>query len=272
MKLQPKSIENKILLSLNAFIHQGTTLFDYHMNHINTARKYAMIINKKLGGIIDNRKLEYVTLAHDLFKERSLDESKIFVKWKGHEIPQDTNRYVRLNLNILEEYGLDDYFNTDIQLHPLAAGIFLYKEFGIKDKEILYPVMFHSCPIIPVYETLTPRERLMIDIMVLSDKLSSNYLKINMRNIEVRVDLDQLVFGNNGREFNYTMGLFVARLIGQGKSEEEQSVITTDYYFKRLCESNPFIQDKYSFKDLGGAKLWPKRLGVLSRSTSITKD
>ena len=265
LKLHPRSKESKILTCLNTFIHQGTPLFDYHMNHINTARRYATIISKKLGNTVNINKLEYIALAHDLFKERSLDEEKVFVEWRGHQVPQDTNRYVRLNLDILEEYGLDEYFNTDVQLHPLAAGIFLRKEFGVKDREILYPVMFHSCPIIPVYETLSPKEKLMVDIMVLADKLSSNYLKINMRGKEVPVDLDQLVFGTNGKEFNYSMGLFVARLLGQGKSEEKQSVITTDYYLKRLQESNPLIPEKLSFKDLGGAKIWPKRISQVLR-------
>lgn len=265
LKRQINSKESKTLLSLNTFIHKDNSLFEYHMNHINMAKSYAVLVNRKLGNIIDNRKLEYVALAHDLFKERSLDEKKIFVEWKGHQIPQDTNRYVRLNLDVLAEYGLDDYFNTDIQLHPLAAGIFLYKEFGIRDRDILYPVMFHSCPIMPVYETLTAKQKIMVDVMMMSDKLSSNYLKINMKGIEARVDLDQLVFGSNGREFNYTMGLYVARLIGQGKSEESQSLITTDHYFKRLCIANPFIPEKCGFKDLGGVKIWPKRPSQLWR-------
>ena len=105
----------------------------------------------------------------------------------------------------------------------------------------------------------------MVDIMMLSDKLSSNYLKINMRGMEVRIDLDQLVFGSSGKEFNYTMGLFAARLIGQGKSEEAQSSITTEYYFKRLKDSNPLISEEFSLKDLGGARKWPKRKSQVLR-------
>lgn len=258
MKQLYKSTESKIIADLNNFIHRKSSSYRYHINHIHIANKYAILINKKLGNILDNRKLEYIALSHDLLKERSLDPT-IKVKWKDYDIPQDINRYVRLNLNILEKFNLDDYFNTDVQLHALAAGIFLNKEFGINDKEILYPVMFHSCPIISVYDTLSSREKMFVDIMMLSDKLSSNYLRINMKESSVRVDLDQIVFGKNGNEFNFTLGLYIARLISQGKSKEEQSVLATDYYFKRLQESNPLIREKYNIKDLGGAKLWPKR-------------
>lgn len=259
---RPINFEAKILLKLNEIIHSNTPLYEYHMNHIQLTKEYLILINKKSNTKLDNQKLEYISLAHDLFKERSLDENKVSIQWKGHSIPQDTNRYVRMNLEILEEYGLDEFFNTDVQLHPLAAGIFLHKEFGIRDKEILYPIMFHSCPIISVYEKLSPKIQLMIDYMVLCDKLSSNYLKINEREINVYVDLDQIVFGPTGREFNYTTGLFLARLIAQGKSPGEQAILSTKYYHKRLCDINPLMPRNYTIKKLGGSKIWPKRQGM----------
>lgn len=252
--------ECKMLIDLNTFIHGENKMFDYHMKHIRLVSKYALLLNKKLGGRIPNRKLSYIALSHDIFKERSLNQEKDgVVSWRGCNIPQDTNRYVRMNLHVLEEYGLDEYFNTDVQFHSLAAGIFLRTEFGITDKEILYPVFFHSCPIIPVYEKLSQRLRTMIDIIMLADKLSSNYLRINYRQSLVRIDLDQAVFGANGMEFNYTLGLFMARLIGQGKSEEKQSNLSTEFYYKRLCDQNPIISKNYNIKKLGGNGVWPKR-------------
>lgn len=252
--------EYKMLIDLNSFIHSDSKMFDYHMRHIRLVRRYAMLLNKKLGGRMSNRKLSYIALSHDIFKERSLNQERDGnVIWNNHNIPQDTNRYVRMNLHVLEEYGLDEYFNTDVQFHSLAAGIFLRSEFGITDKEILYPVFFHSCPIIPVYEQLDPRLKAMIDVIMLADKLSSNYLRINYRQSLVRIDLDQAVFGANGREFNYTLGLFIARLIGQGKSEEKQSNISTEYYYKRLCDQNPIISKNINIKKLGGNGVWPKR-------------
>lgn len=250
--------DNTMLLDLNEFIHHKNKMYKYHMMHIKYVRRYALIINKRLNAHLDPKKLSYIALSHDLFKERSLNPRKTRI-WRGHEIPQDTTRYVRSNLDILEEFGLDEYFNTDIQYHALSAGLFLYKEFGIRDKEILYPVFFHSCPIISIYEQLDPRIRTMIDVIMLADKLSSNYLRINLRGVPVKTDLDQLVFGSSGSEFNYTLGLFIARLIGQGKSEETQSKISTDYYFNRLCEMNPLIDKKHSIQKLGGAKIWQRR-------------
>lgn len=252
--------ESKMLLELTEFIHSESKQFKYHMNHIKLVRKYAFLLNKKLNAQVSNRKLSFIALAHDLFKERSLDKSKDgTVSWNDHNIPQDLNKYVRSNLNILEKFGLDDYFNTDVQLHALAAGIFVHTEFGINDPEILYPIMFHSCPIISVYETLDKRIQNMTDIIMLSDKLSSNYLRINFKMTPVRVDLDLVVFGRNGQEFNYTTGLFLARLISQGSSKEKQSNIATDYYFKRLQSANPIISKNYSIKRLGRNELWPKR-------------
>ena len=253
------STERKMLLSLNEAIHKDSKMFDYHMKHINITRNYALLINKRLGSNINKRIIDIFTLSHDLLKERSLNpkmNDKIYNNWT---IPQDLNRYVRMNLDILEEYGLDEYFNTDIQLHALSAGIFLRKELGIKDKQILYPVMFHSCPIISVYETLDIHIKTAVDIMMLADKLSSNYLRINLKETPVRIDLDQAVFGPSGNEFNYTLGLFLARLISQGNSKEEQSIISTEYYYKRLCKMNPIISKSYSVKKLGDNVIWPKR-------------
>lgn len=255
-----------MLLELNEFIHGDNKMFDYHMKHIRLVRKYIFLLNKKLDARISSNKLSYIALAHDIFKERSLDQSKDgSITWNNHNIPQDTNRYVRTHLNVLEEYGLDEYFNTDVQYHALASGIFLRTEFGITDKEILYPVFFHSCPIISIYETLSPRLRSIIDMMMLADKLSSNYLRINFRKSPVRIDLDQTVFGISGKEFNYTLGLFMARLIGQGKSEEKQSNISTEYYYKRLCDQNPIISKNYNIKKIGGNELWPRRKSQVLR-------
>ena len=261
--------KSKIILDLNTFIHNSHSLFEYRMLHIKLMAKYALLLNKKLSAKIDCLKLEYISLAHDLLKERDSKSNEEFIDWNGYKIPTDNNRYVRTNLNILEQYGLDEYFNTDVQLHALATGVFLIKEMKVEDVEILYPVMFHSCPIIPVYEKLSTRIRGMVDIVMLSDKLSSNYLRINNRDKEVAVDLDQVVFGPSGREFNYTLGLLIARLISQGKSEESQSVLSTEYYHKRLCGMNPLIAKKCSIGKLGENRKWPKRKNQLLQTPLI---
>lgn len=256
MRLNPGE---KMLIDLNTYIHRNNSLFEYHMKHVKLVRNYALLLNKRLNIGLSNNKLAFVALAHDILKERSLNPNEPDRTWRSTTIPQDLNRYVRTNLDILEKFGLDDYFNSSCQLHALSAGIFLNKELKIEDPEILYPVMFHSCPIISVYETLPIRTRNMVDIIMLSDKLSSNYLRINFKKTAVRVDLDQVVFGSTGMELNYSFGLYIARLISQGKDESEQSNIATEYYFKRISDMNPFISENDKLKKLGGSKIWPER-------------
>lgn len=253
--------QTSTLLELNRFIQQYRTItLGYHMHHINLVKEYALLLIEKLDAKIDSDKMSYIALAHDLFKEHGLMKEKDgTILWNDHNIPQDLNRYVRMNLDVLDKFDLSDYFNTDVQLHALTAGIFLNTEFGIDDPEILYPIFFHSCPIMSVYNNLDPIIKETIDIMILADKLSSNYLRINMMDKPVRVDLDKIVFGDNGKEFNYTLGLYIARLISQGKSPDRQSIATTDYYYKRLQEVNPLIPKNNGIKMLGGNKLWPKR-------------
>jgi HD superfamily phosphohydrolase YqeK len=253
----PMGLEIKNLTDLNYFIHANSQLFDYHMEHLKLAKRYSWLLNKKLGDQFDPLKLEYICISHDLLKDRPTHGERLPMEWSGYKIPSDIHAYVRLNLDILEKFGLEDFFIFYVQLHSLAAAIFLYKEMKIQDEEILYPIMFHSCPILSIYLKLNKKIQGMVDLITLADKLSSNYLKINMREKKVHVDLDQVVFGNTGKEFNYTLGLYIARLISQGESKEEQSKQMTEYYRKRLSLSNPFIaKKKYS---LGGMKTWPKR-------------
>ena len=249
-----KDLEDE-LLKMNEFIHKDFERLEYHMEHIKLVRKYMITISKRLGGPVDYPTLTKIALYHDLLKEHGLNPDKK-AEYNGIEIPQDPNRYVRSNLDILKEYQLDDYFNSDAQYHSLAAGIFLKKELGIDDPYILYPVMFHSCPIIDVYNTLPKRMQELVDITMLSDKLSSNWLRINMMEKEVNCDLDLAVFGESGREFNYTLGLYLARLIAKRKQRGKQSRITNTYYYNRLERVNPLIAADIK---LGGKKKWPKR-------------
>ena len=255
----------KFLEQLNLFMYGE--IFCYKL-HIKIMKHYARIIYDKVyltegdyGVPISLSKLNFIANAHDILKEKYQKKGMSLENFtfEGIEIPRDLNRYVRTNLNVLEPFGLDDYFNTDIQLHALAAAIFVIKEMGISDESIVYPIAFHSCPIIQIYETLNQTTRDLIDITMLADKLSSNCIRIHQKNKEVRVDLDRIVFGENDNEFNYTLGLFVARLLAQGESTEEHSIQATEYYFKRLRELNPLIQEKITIENLGGIRTWPKR-------------
>ena len=256
--------EGSVVNSLNDFIYKGTERYEYHMNHIHLTRSYALLLNKKLRSSVSPKKLEYISLAHDTFKKVPGDDKSPLV-WKGHTLPVDSNIYIRSNMETLETYNMDEHFNS-IENHPVVAAIFIAKELGITDPEIIYPIMFHSCPIISIYKTLSETIQNTIDIIMLADKLSSNYLKINMRETKVRLDLDRLVFGKDKNEFNYSLGLFVARLLGHEDSINYESMISTDHYYMRLTEVNKLIQKKYSLKSFGDYMKWPKRPGVIPTS------
>ncbi len=250
----------QILMEINEFIHKGKKREEYHFEHIRLVADYAKLLNKRMSFHLSDKKITTIALAHDILKERSLNPKLgDSVVWEGHVIPQDLNRYVRGNIKTLEKFELEDYFNTDANLHALAAGIWLYNELGIKDPEILYPIMFHTCPIIAVYENLSTKIQRYTDITILSDKLSSNWLKINLLGSGAKVDLDLLVFGKNGNELNYSMGLFAARVISMGKSDGTQSKEATDYYFKKLHDINPLVSKSNIIKQLGGYHEWEKR-------------
>lgn len=251
----------QLLIELNKVIQCESKRFEYHMKHIELTKDYALLLADKLG-VYNTFELSFAALAHDLFKERGLDPNRNLI-WKGHIIPQDNIKYVRSNLDILEEFNLDDYFNTSIQYHPLASAIFLYKEFNIVNRNVLYPIMFHSCPIIDIYKKLPHETQILIDILMLADKLSSNYLRINMREVPVRTNLDLVVFGDNGKEFNFTLGLLIANLIARGNDNEKQGIIATSYYYDRLYDINPLLPRNISFKRLGGKKIWPKRKSLV---------
>lgn len=248
------------LIKLNKFIRSNCNVntnsyrYDYHMAHINLVTNYAIEINRRLGASANDIRYTYIGLGHDLLKEHGFSD-KIHLRWNGADIPMDLNIYVRSNIDILDKFGIGDYFNSDCSLHGLSAGIFMFKEMGIKDPAILYPVFFHSCPVMEVYDTLPKHIQTMVDVTLLADKLSSNWLRINMIEKDVSCDLDLALFGASGKEFNYSLALVMARLISQSKTDGELSKIATDAYVKRLKEFNPAITKV----ELGGKSKWPKR-------------
>lgn len=248
----------QLLLDVNAAIHKSTERWEWHLKHILLTERYAHIINQRLGEPVSYEVLSQAALGHDLLKDKYLHSSTAET-YATSVIPKDLNRYVRSNLDILEEFMLDDYFNTDITLHALSAGIWMHTEMRINDYGVLYGVFFHSCPIIPVYNELTEDIQTVVDIIMLADKLSSNYMRINDREGTARIDLDLSVFGPTGTEFNYTTGLLMARLIGYGKSKEINGYESLQYYTRRARSICPLVSKQYSISKLGGARHWAKR-------------
>lgn len=233
----------------------------YRLRHVKLARDYMLELNHRLEYGLDEEKITTIALLHDIMKERGNQKEDIYIE--SHLVPVDLNDYVRRNLRILAEYELDDYFNSDVQLHPLAGGIFLRKEFYIDDPEILFPIFFHSCPVMSVYrEVLSVRMQRYVDLMMLSDKLSSNWLRINAEDglilnhsKEAPVDLDLLVFGPDGKELNFTLGLVVAKMLGNSKHQDLISTEATQFYHERLLEINPLLINL----KLGGKRIWARR-------------
>ena len=245
------------ILKLNEEIRRQDDLksMPYHMRHIRMVKDYAVMMNRKLGEPVQRHKLGLAALAHDLLKEHDRERD---LSIEGMFIPGDNKKYLEDNMNILQEYGLQSYAQEP-RLHAFAAGVFLHKEYHIEDPAIVFPVLFHSCPIISVYQTLSSEVRTAVDIIMLADKLSSNWLKINFSDKKVRCDLDKMVFGPSRKEFNYELGLYVARLIAMDDEEEEQSDIATAHYYHRLKETNPLIKRKKIQKSLGDKQKWPEK-------------
>ena len=255
---------------LNEYIHADTKHGEYHMMHVDYVNQYACIINQRMGFGLDENYLLCIAQAHDLLKERSLDPKvKGQIALFDHVIPQDTRRYVRMNIDVLDEYGIGEYFNSSVQYHSLASGIFVHKEFDDHQPEILYPIFFHSCPVISVYETLDPLVQTYVDVIMLSDKLSSNYLKINLKESPVRIDLEQAVFGESGNEMNYTLGLALSRIVTHGKQQEKQGALATEFYYNRFKSMCPLASlPTHPDKLIGGPKKWPKRKSPLLKMHS----
>jgi len=250
------------LLKLNKKIRKGSKDQEYHMKHIDMVRLYATHINRLLGEPVSRHKLGVIAFAHDILKENYGEKD---LEIGRHIIPGNLDAYVKANASLLESYLPGEFMSCDLQAHAMGAAIFLQKEFNTQDPEIIFPVLFHSLPIIEVYRKLTEKVQTMIDIIMLSDKLSSNWLRINMHEEKVRCDLDQIVFGKDGHEFNYTLGLVIARLIAAGKNPDYISDASTLYYYHRLRETNPLIRMKLNRKVLGEKMKWPKRPSAVSK-------
>lgn len=241
----------------------------YRIEHLELTAKYALELADHFPqlGQTERFELTYAARAHDLLKVKGYDPESSKVHVSTYELELDLNRYVRLNLDHLKPFGLDIYFNTDVQLHALASGMFVNLELKIDDSRILYPIFFHSCPILPIYERLDDRTKLMVDIIVLADKLSSGHLKPG----KCTIDLERAVFGASGYEFNFTGGVYLARLISQGGSTEKYSRLMTEYYHRRWVDQNPVVamisRPTKPFK-----KLKRKKKGVTGPDGQETSD
>lgn len=237
-----------MMYELTKLIHGGSERAQYQLDHVRLVSHYFILLSKKLNVSVPYDTVRFISYGHDLLKDKFFDNKLNTIEvttsaGKTIKIPQNLNWYVRTNLDILEIYKLDDHFNSDCQLHALGSGIFCHKRLHITDPDIIYPILFHSCPIIEVYETLPDKTRILVDIMILADKLSSNKLKKDMGK-NILYDLEKAVFGESGKEFNFTLGVYLARIIGSGNNPGKESIKANEYFYEVLKKSNPLLPKK----------------------------
>jgi HD superfamily phosphohydrolase YqeK len=200
---------------------------------------------------LDEGYLRVSALAHDVAKGLKDSNASIHI----FRDTGDVKEYVRKNLDILDPYGLAYYFNTDIDYHALAGGIWLEKTYDIKDPRILYPIFFHTCPAVDVYKTLDEETRLYCDVLALADKMEKNDRKLK-KNIEKnkkqkrysKYDLNHILFGASGKEFNMTAALFMIRHL-EFKDEESgnEARKAYRYFYDELRKISPFLPEEYPF-------------------------
>lgn len=268
--IEPKQYLDKrnilmLLREINSKIHT-----DGRLHHIENV-EYIIDMISNISTNYQNTPdldLKIIAAAHDLFKELNFEGEYVFRSISPNlsereiifTIPSDLRRYVRTNLDILEIFGLDYYFNTDVGLHALSAGIFLYKEFGIKDPNILYPIFFHTCPIVEVYDKLDDIIKNNCELLILADKLDkfdrktfeyenindeSKKIKMKKNDKYLRYNLREILFGKMGNEFNKRLAIFTIRYLEAGNKDGIEAKNTYQYFYDLARETNPFLPKKY---------------------------
>ena len=229
--------------------------FNYHMKHCFVMEKYMNIIADKYDKFKFDKKLfSIITWSHDLLKDREHKFSTFYQK----------------NTSNRKRFFLSDKMYDSVSTHAYRSAEFLSNyPFNVIDGKILFPILFHSVPIIDIMvKCLSQDTREYINITILADKLSSNYWRI-YNNIETPCDLALEVFGNNFDKFDYFKGIYIARLLDDYKYKNIYSTEATEYY-RKLYDENQYIK-------LGEKKIWEKRKNPLFKmqsniSTTLLKD
>jgi len=219
---------------------------NYRIRHARLTVDYTERLMRSFHILVvdDRRKLSIAARFHDLLKADATlgsgSSQLVFAKMAELGFPTDLKEYIYTNSEYFPTLGVQG-FTENIAEHALALVLHMLVHYDILDREILYPILFHSCPILPTYSKLNQRRQTMIDIITLADKLSSNALRLlgDADGKKAPFNLHLAVFGVDDCEFNFTEGLFLARLLSQGKSQDPYSLVMTQYYFQRLKERSP---------------------------------
>ena len=233
------------------------------MAHLELFKMYAFEINLRLGSPFSQEDLATIAYAHDIFKD---DNHRVQYTNNGEDIFVTKEDILSRYGSSIEYFGFKKGEKAALSEHAKCAALFIMNCEEIVDynKDILYPIIFHSLPILRVYRDLTREIQLMIDLTVVADKCSSNYLRIQQY-VPCNFRMDDILFGMDGKEFNFTTALFAARLIGsEGYNDDFNKDINT-FYLHRLNRINPFVINKLNIKDYGRKKIWERKQSILLR-------
>lgn len=238
----------KMLINMNIYLHIYEDKFYYHIKHCWLMEKFMNIIASKDTSFNYNRELlPIIAWSHDLLKDREDKFSKFYKE----------------NKNNLKRFHLTEEMYKSISPHGYRAAEFLSNyPFNITDGKILFSVLFHSVPIIDVIENiLTESTRKYVDLTLLCDKLSSNYLRIH-EGEKVLADIGKEVFGDNYDKLDIYRGLYIIRLFAKiiDKKNNEYDKQATEYYRKKWNEKYTIV--------LGEVKEWEKRENPLLMKVS----
>ena len=252
---------SKILKELNDKWYKDLRSHKYHMAHLELFKRYAFEINSRMGNPFDQEDLSMIAYAHDLFKD---DHKDVQYTNNGEDIFMTKEVICHKYEKSLEYFGFKKKEKTVLSAHAKCAALFVMncQELEGYNKDILYPIIFHSLPILRLYRDLTAEIQRLIDITVLADKCSSNYLKIQQY-VPVHFRLEDILFGVDGSEFNFSAALFAARLIGSEGYNDEFNKDMNTFYLNRLNKINPFIVDKTTIKEYGRKKIWERKQSIL---------
>jgi len=245
----------KVLIDTNILLHRHEEEFNYHIIHCYLMESYMNLIADKYDKYnFDKSLFPIIAFGHDLLKDRENKFSTFYQK----------------NTSNRKRFFLSDSMYNSLSTHAYRSAEFLSNyPFNVTEGKILFPILFHSIPIIDVMiKYLSPATREYINLTMLCDKLSSNYWRIT-NGIKTWCDLDKIVFGDNGDELNYNKGLYYARLLNGIKYKNKYSIQAEEYYRKLY---DPSVNIKLEEK-----KLWEKRNNQQLKmqwniSTTLLKD
>jgi len=191
------------------------------------------VVSEKIDYKFDKKLFPIIAWSHDLLKDRENSFSKFYQE----------------NKNNIKRFHLTNEMRKALSEHAYRSAEFLSNyPFNITDGKILYSILFHSSPIIEIMNNVLSKDtKEYVNLTILCDKLSSNYLRI-INNEETYFNLVNTLFGENLDEFNYDDGLYLISTFNN---------IYNNKYSKEVVEYYK-SKSKLSITRIEELKLWPR--------------